>query len=93
MTIFKKNDTIIETDVEDITEEEIDKYYEVVFNYNKGRMDDILKITVSKTSEEDKVDVAFDKKSNVKFERLNRITGYLSEVSNWNDGSTTCMAA
>lgn len=74
MTMFKKNDTIIETDVEDITEEEIDKYYEVVFNYNKGKMDDILKITVSKTSEEDKVDVAFDKKSNVKFERLNRVS-------------------
>ena len=73
MTIFKKNDTIIETDVEDITKEEIDKYYEVVFNYNKGKMDDILKITVSKTSEEDKVDIAFDKKSNVKFERLNRV--------------------
>lgn len=92
MATFNKNGILIETNVPDLSQEEIDKFYNVVFSYNKGQMDDVIKINVNKTDDDDNVDVSFDKVSNVKFERLSRVTGYLSEVSNWNDGKRAELA-
>lgn len=92
MATFNKNGILIETNVPDLSQDEIDKFYNVVFSYNKGQMDDIIKINVNKTDDDDKVDVSFDRVSNVKFERLSRVTGYLSKVSNWNDGKRAELA-
>ena len=73
MTTYYKNGIKIESDVNGITADELDQYYLVVYNYLKGQMKDVQCIKVTATNEEDKVDVAFEKKNVMKFERLDRV--------------------
>lgn len=82
--ITKDGITII-TDLEDMTDEEFVKYSEAVIKHNGGTLKDVIKIEV-KDRQDGTVDLSYDKASTVKFERIARITGYLSEISNWNDG-------
>lgn len=80
-----QNGITIKTDLEDITEEEVVKYYDTVIKHNGGTTKDIKVITV-KDNGDGTVDLSYDRLSSIKFERIARITGYLSDVSNWNDG-------
>lgn len=73
MVTYYKNGTKMESDVPNITNEELDVYYNIVYDYLKGKMYDVQCITVAATDEEDKVDVSFDRKNTMKFERLDRV--------------------
>lgn len=85
MKEVKRNNITILTDVDDLSEEEIVQYSDAVIKHNGGTLKDVLDITV-KDRKDGTVDVSYDKRSTVKFERIRRVTGYLSEVDNWNDG-------
>jgi len=65
--------TKVETNVEDITTEELRKYYQVIYDYVKGRMYDVQVIRVEATDDEGKIDLSFDRKNTMKFERLDRV--------------------
>ena len=91
MKEVKRNDITILTDVDDLSEEEIVQYSDAVIKHNGGTLKDVLDITV-KDRKDGTVDISYDKRSTVKFERIRRITGYLSEVDNWNDGKRAELA-
>lgn len=91
MKEVKRNDITILTDLDDITEEEIVQYSDAVIKHNGGTLKDVLDITV-KDRKDGTVDISYDKRSTVKFERIRRVTGYLSNVDNWNDGKRAELA-
>lgn len=85
MREITKDGVTIFTDLDDITDQEVVTYRDTVIKHNGGTLKDVVKITV-KDQGDGTVDISYDKLSTVKFERIARVTGYLSEVSNWNDG-------
>lgn len=91
MKEVKRNDITILTDLDDITEDEIIQYSDAVIKHNGGTLKDVLDITV-KDRKDGTVDISYDKRSTVKFERIRRVTGYLSNVDNWNDGKRAELA-
>ena len=91
MKEVKRSDITILTDLDDITEEEIVQYSDAVIKHNGGTLRDILDITV-RDRKDGTVDISYDKRSTVKFERIRRVTGYLSNVDNWNDGKRAELA-
>ena len=72
MKEVKRNDITILTDVDDLSEEEIVQYSDAVIKHNGGTLKDVLTITV-KNRNDGTVDVSYDKRSTVKFERIRRI--------------------
>ncbi|MBR5914271.1 MAG: hypothetical protein IKZ58_07915 [Selenomonadaceae bacterium] len=67
--------------LDDFTEQEAQKY----IDYVKERVEDPLKSIEVKLCDDGKVDVDYTLQGE-KFERIRRITGYLTgDVSSWND--------
>ena len=72
MKEVKRNDITILTDLDDITEDEIVQYSDAVIKHNGGTLKDVLDITV-KDRKDGTVDISYDKRSTVKFERIRRV--------------------
>lgn len=62
-----------ETDLEDITDEEIAQYREVILKHNKGVLKDVAKVTIKDVGN-GKVDLSYDTVKTVKFERIARVS-------------------
>ena len=75
---------VFKTDLKDITEDEKQKYLDFVAEHNNNSFDGISQIAVIK-KEDNNVEIRWHK-NEPKFERIRRITGYLTgTVDSWND--------
>ena len=77
-------DIKIITNLGDITEEEKSSYMKIVQEKNGGTLEGVTKIIINSTENSDSVNLSYETRQ--PFERIRRVTGYLSKVENWNDG-------
>ncbi len=74
---------ILQTDIKGMQAKEVENYKEFVAHKNGGSLKGIASITV-KNVDNDNVDITWTTKG--KFERIRRITGYLTgSLDRWND--------
>lgn len=78
-------DDILYTNLSNMSKKEHDKYIEKVKEDNHGILNDVKKILVEKM-DDNMVGVTYTTKNNTKFERIRRITGYLTgTLDRWNN--------
>ena len=76
---------ILYTNLTDMSEKEHDKYIEKVKENNQGALDNVKKILVEKM-DNDMVGITYFIQNSAKFERIRRITGYLTgTLDRWNN--------
>ena len=65
--------------------EELDGYLDKVKEDNGGTFKDVSEVHI-KVVDDKTVELSYTTGEGPKFERIARVTGYLSAVDNWNDG-------
>ena len=80
----KPFDDIFETTLDNITFKEYE-YYKNKVKEDNGTLDNVTRI-VARSTDKGEVELSYETSNGVKFERIRRVTGYLSEVRHWNDG-------
>lgn len=76
---------LVYTNIEDMTDKERDIYLNHVKEENGGTLDGVTKI-VAKVDDDNVVHVTYTTESNKKFDRIRRITGYLTgTLDRWNN--------